>query len=296
MKLADGHHLYPLPDGNWRVVGPGEVFLRVLGPSEVVAQLRDRLRVSGPVGSRPAPAAEGDANSESGLAQLVQALVDRGVLTDGDDEASTETRISPPLLHVAGDGPVAQLVGDLAGGWARVSRGPVDEAAVMSADVLVDCAGWLPDTYWREVERWCRRHSTAWTRCHAEGLSLFVGPLTVPGRTAGYEDVRGRRLAAADAPEELMAHWAWLDRCGEEHPEVPWPGRGVVAVAAGLLLAEIECWWAADQLPEVDVQAEIGPGGSVTRHPVLPLPVVANPAAGPHGGFPVSFPVEAVPA
>ncbi|MEX5635116.1 hypothetical protein [Parafrankia sp. FMc2] len=295
MKLADGHHLYPFPGGGWRVAGPGEVFLRVLGPSALVAQLQDRLRPGGAEGSDFEPVAGEISGVEPTLAQLVQALADRGVLVDGGDGASTPARTTPPLLHVSGDGPVARLVGDLAADWARVRRGPVDEEAVMSADVLVDCAHWLPDTHWRQVERWCQAHSTAWTRCHAEGVSLFAGPLSVPGRTARYEDVRGRRLAAADAPEELLAHWAWLDRSGEAHPEVPWPGRGVLAMVAGLLLAEVEAWWASDRLPEVDVQVEVAAPGSVARHPVLPLPVLADPARL-DGGSTLGVPVNAVRA
>ncbi|WP_165938660.1 hypothetical protein [Parafrankia sp. BMG5.11] len=294
MKLAEGHHLYEFPDGSWRVLGPGDAFLRVTGPSAVVAQLRERL--SGTPSEkaepeRPAADSGGGEGSDAVLGQLVEALRGRGVVVDSGP--SVGTRSGPSLLHVAGEGPVARLVADLAVGWAgRVQCGPVDEAAVRGADVLVDCAGWLPDTHWRRVGRWCRQHATAWTRMHVEGLSLFTGPLTVPGRSAGYEDVRGRRLAAAAAPEELLAHWSWLDAPASEPSAVPWPGRGVVAVAAGLLLGEVERWWAHGQLPQVDVQVEVGPDGEVRRHPVLPLPVVAEPAAS-HSGAPTAGLVRA---
>ncbi|CUU54906.1 hypothetical protein Ga0074812_103396 [Parafrankia irregularis] len=286
MRLAEGHHLYEFPDGSWRVLGPGDAFLRVTGPSEAVARLRERL--CGPPPRKAEPArlvTDGDERSDAVVGQLADALRERGVIVDAD--SSARARPGPSVLHVAGDGPVARLVADLAAGWAtRVRRGPVDETVVRGADVLVDCAGWLPDTDWRRVERWCGQHATAWTRAHMEGLSLFAGPLTVPGRSAGYEDVRGRRLAAAGAPEELLAHWSWLGASTSEPPPVPWPGRGVVAVAAGLLLGEVERWWATDQLPEIDVQVEVGPDGEMRRHPVLPLPVVASPAAPRRGARP----------
>lgn len=288
MRLAEGHHLYEFPDGSWRVLGPGDAFLRVTGPSAVVARLRERLRGAPPGTAEPVPPAapddgrDGDGPGTAVLGQLIEVLRGRGVVVDAASPAGT--RSGPPVLHVAGDGPVARLVADLAAGWAgQVGRGPVDEAAVRGADVLVDCAGWLPDAHWRRVQRWCRQHATAWTRAHVEGLSLFTGPLTVPGRSADYEDLRGRRLAAAGAPEELLAHWSWLDAPDSEPAAVPWPGRGVVAVAAGLVLGEVERWWATGQLPDVDVQAEIGPDGQVLRHPVLPLPVVAEPAVSHHG-------------
>ncbi|MBL7493699.1 hypothetical protein I6A60_34965 [Frankia sp. AgB1.9] len=264
-------------------MGPEDAFLRILGPSDAVAELVDRLRASGWAGWEPAGAGAGQV---APLAQLVSALRDRGVLYDdaAAPGASVPSGIAPPVLHVAGDGPVAHLAAALAAGWAQVRRGPVDQAAVRHADVLMACAGWLPDGHWRQVEQWCARHGTAWTRCHAEGLALFAGPLTVAGRTASYADLRGRRLAAADAPDELLALWAWLDRPDQDHPEVPWPGRGVVAVAAGLLLAEIERWWATGQLPRVDVQLEVGSDGTVTRHPVLPLPVLVDSARSDEGG------------
>ncbi|WP_157902442.1 hypothetical protein [Frankia sp. KB5] len=271
MKLAAGHHLYPFPDGTWRAAGPGDVFLRVAGPPEVVADLRDRLlaggdgSLTGPVPVDPADAA----------APLVGVLREHGVLVE--DPAPAEATRRSPRLHVDGDGPVARLVAELAAGWAEVRRGPLDEAAVRDADVVMACAGWLPDAAWRRLGAWCGRHGTAWTRCHAEGLGLFVGPLTVPGRSAGYTDVRSRRLAAADSPDELLTLWAWLDRPGQPHPPVTWPARGVIAVAAGLMLGDVERWWATDELPDVDVQWEIGADGVVTRHPVLPLPVVAAP-------------------
>jgi hypothetical protein len=270
MKLAAGNHLYPYPDGTWRAAGPGDVFLRVAGPPEVVANLRDRLLADH--GGVPAT---GPGDATDAVAPLAEALRDHGVLVDGPIPAAATRR--SPRLHVDGDGPVARLVAELAGGWAEVRQGPLDEAAVRDADVVMACAGWLPDAAWRRAQAWCERHGTAWTRCHAEGLSLLAGPLTVPGRSAGYADVRGRRLAAADTPDELLALWAWLDRPGTDHPPVAWPARGVIAVAAGLLLGEVERWWAADGLPDVDVQWEISPDGVVTRHPVLPLPLVAAP-------------------
>ncbi len=66
-------------------------------------------------------------------------------------------------------------------------------------------------------------------------------------------------------------------------------------MVAGLLLAEIEAWWTSDRLPEVDVQVEVAAPGSVARHPVLPLPLVADPAR-PDGGSALSVPAAAVHA
>ncbi|HBL28779.1 MAG TPA: hypothetical protein DD490_18245, partial [Acidobacteria bacterium] len=67
-------------------------------------------------------------------------------------------------------------------------------------------------------------------------LRFHLGPLAIPGRTAGYADVRARRLAAARHPAELEAWWRHLDG-GRDVPAVPWPEPAALAALAAALLS-----------------------------------------------------------
>ncbi|WP_208325990.1 YcaO-like family protein [Amycolatopsis arida] len=138
-------------------------------------------------------------------------------------------------------------------------------------DVMISCAGWLPDRHWQDVDEHCATAGIAWHRCHLDGGRLRVGPMVVPGDGVRYRDVRARRLAASPVPEELRELWAHLDT-GTNLPAPPWPGPGQVAVAAGLLVADVLAHLAGNPVPGAGRELTVGPG-EVVRHPVLPLPV-----------------------
>ncbi|MYW06353.1 hypothetical protein GT354_50365, partial [Streptomyces sp. SID3343] len=144
------------------------------------------------------------------------------------------------------------------------------------ADAVVSCADHLPDRRRREVDGWCARHAVAWHRCHAEGTGYVVGPMTVPDHTAGYTDVRGRRLAAAGSPDELAALWQHLDDPQVPLPAVPGPSAAAVALLSGMLAHDV-LTWCATGLPAVpDHLLDIDPArATVVHRPLLPLPVTA---------------------
>ena len=261
--LAPGHHLYPGPDGTWRCYLAGERFLRLRAPAASLSRLAPVLH-----GRSGAP--DGVTFTDTDVAALLAAFETQGLLAS-DVALAVRPR---PTAYIEGDNPVADLVASLLAGVASVERGDVDEDVIGRSDIVVTVAGWLPDARWQQVDQWVRDAGVPWHMCHAEGSRIFVGPLFVPGATASYRDTRGRRLAAAGAPDELEIYWAYLDR-GADQPVVPWPQVGGVAIAAGLLVSDVVAYLSGRPVPSHGCQVELSPDTStVVPHPVLPLPIV----------------------
>lgn len=266
-RLAPGHHVYHGPDGTWRCYSPGDRFVRLRTTVPLLAELL-------PVLHGAAALDQVFHGREPEVEPLLAALGRQGLLAQAERARCAPRR---GVVRVAGeDNPVGRCVAALLGGEVTVVPGAVDEAAVQAADVVITCAGWLPDAQWQRIDTWCADAGVPWHMSYVEGIRLFLGPFSIPDATASYRDTRGRRLAAASAPDELLAHWAYLDSDAVQ-PPVPWPGAGAVAVVAGLLVADVLAWLDGDQVPSQDHQVEIDPASLVLdRHPVLPLPALAD--------------------
>ncbi len=275
--FAPGHHLYRGADGSWRYSAPGDVFVRIGGDDRLLTLVQGiEAGSSGVV----VPAAD-----RAAVSHVSAALTERGVLRGPGQVPAAQV---PPAwkVQIEGDGPATERLVELLvellvnadGVTMECAVGPLDEAAVAGNQVVVSCAQWLPDDRWRTLDRWCADHSTPWHGCYAEGDGFVVGPLSIPGRTASYRDTRGRRLAAAALPDELRAHWAYLDS-DAPRPVARFP-RTAVAVLAGLLAADLLALAAGDAVPSEGHQLVVDPrAASISRHPVLPLPDLAgNPA------------------
>ncbi|MCK9921752.1 hypothetical protein MXD61_07590 [Frankia sp. AgPm24] len=280
--LAPGHHLYRGADGSWRYSAPGDVFVRIGGDDRLLTLVQGvEAGLSGVV----VPAAD-----RTAVSHVSAALTARGVLRAPDRVAAAQV---PPVwkVWIEGDGPATERLVDLLvelldsvdgapGRDANAVRvqctvGALDEAVVAGSQVVVSCAQWLPDDRWRTLDRWCADHGTPWHGCYAEGDGFVVGPLSIPGRTASYRDTRGRRLAAAALPDELRAHWAYLDS-DAPRPAARFP-RTAVAVLAGLLAADLLALAAGTIVPSEGHQLVVNPrAASINRHPVLPLPDLAG--------------------
>ncbi|WP_432971065.1 hypothetical protein [Dactylosporangium sp. CA-233914] len=258
-RIAPGAHLYPGPDGVWRYHLPGDEFVRITAPGELLETAQRLLHGAG------------GADTAGELDQLLAAFDERGLLA-GPPPAAPQTLTT---VWVDGDNPVAEQVARLLRAEARVLTGPADEGAVTAADVVVSCAGWLPDARWRRLDRWCRRNGRPWHMSYAEGRRWYTGPLFVPGASAGYADVRARRLAASGVPAELRAHWAYLDSTAVA-PPVPWPSAGAAAIVAGLIVNDVLAWRDTGTAAAHGLQIGLDPAtGELTRHPVLALPAIA---------------------
>lgn len=263
IRLAPGYHLFQGPDGVWRCAAPGDRFLRLRGPENLLRRAQQALH-SGLVDSGLV-----DSDSAEGLdASFVDGLAERGILAVLPAAADLAGR----RVGLEGDDPIAAMLAELLGPLTTVVPGPLDPETLAGFDVVVSCAGWLPDAHWQQVDQWCHRSGVAWHRCYAEGGRFYLGPLLVPGRTAGYADTRARRLAAARLPDELRGLWAYLD-AGGPLPPVPWPGPGGVAVLAGMLAADVLAYLSGRPAPGAGHEIELDPATlGITRRAVLPVP------------------------
>jgi bacteriocin biosynthesis cyclodehydratase domain-containing protein len=275
--LSPGHHLYPGPDGRWRCAGPDDRFFALGGPPGVLEQVQRLVHLGGD-GSTSPP------TEQPAVTTVLDLLALHGVIAPADGDAPLGTERSAhgrPRVCVVGDNPVADQVRSLLAGRTTLSSGSLDRATVAAADVVVECTGWLPDARWRALAATCADHATPWHMTYVEGDSVVVGPMYVPGVTASYVDVRGRRLAAARTPGELLALWAYLDG-DEPKPPVPWPDAAGAATIAGFVAADVLALVQGRRCPSEGHQLIVDPGrADVRRHRVLPLPSVASTTTAP---------------
>ncbi|MBM7790625.1 hypothetical protein [Tenggerimyces flavus] len=258
--ISPGHHLYAGPDGTWRYAAPGDRFVRVGGPDGL---LRDAQQILHGV--------RDSAGADDQLRRVLDGFRDRGLVAPRNRTLPRTVR----TIHVDGDNVVAALVAELLRPHGDVTTGLVDEGVVTHSDVLISCAGWLPDARWVAVDGWCRASGTAWHRLHFEGVSSVLGPMYVPGETASYVEVRGRRLAASGVAAELVAHWVYLDGT-DPQPPVPWPDAAGASILAGLMARDVLSYLAGDPVPSTDRQLVVDLAtAEISHHPVLPLPAVA---------------------
>lgn len=261
LGLRHGCHLFPGPEGSWLIYGPGDEFLRVGADPSLVARVAAAL-------NRP----EALAGDEEALA-LLERFEERGLLA----ESGPDGDLSGRRVDVCGDGPVAgEVAARLAqAGVGEVAAGPLDFPRE-STDLIVACAGWLPDRRFRALDEGCAARRIPWHSCHAEGDRFYLGPIVLPGETASYEDVRARRLSASACPRELEALWRWLE---EEEPAAPGPGSAETAALAGALVADVLAVLRGFAPPSAGFQTAFTPSTFTwRRHPVLPVPRVLTAA------------------
>lgn len=263
LRLRDGCHLFPLPGGVWALYGPGDELLRVQAEPAAVERV---LAVLG----APVPPSEALADDSEALA-LLGRFAERDLLIPREREP--DGGLSGCRVHVDGDGPVAREVAAL------LAKAGVEapDAPHGETDLVVACAGWLPDARFRALDAWCSERRIPWHSCYAEGDRFYLGPIALPGKTASYEDARARRLAASPCPHELEAFWRWLD--SKNAPAVPWPGPAAVAALAGTLAADVLAVLGGFPPPSAGYQIGFEPATFTwRRHPVLPVPRILSAA------------------
>lgn len=259
IRLTSGSHLVQSADGAWYCAAPGDRFVRVEGDARVVGLARDLAAGLRPGADDASLAALGELDTllqRAGLAQPWEAPEAEPVTVD---------------IVVEGTGPIAEEVARLLASERVRRTDTVDEDQVATCDVLVTCAGWLPDARWRQVDDWCAVHRTTWVRTYAEGDRWVVGP-TFDARSAlpvRYVDVRARRLAASPVADHLLDLW----RAHEDAPAppVPWPDPVGSAFVAALVAREVTADGPDRPMPAVQ-RLVTTTSGRVEEHPVLPLP------------------------
>jgi hypothetical protein len=257
VRWRAGTAFVPTADG-WLVHTPAEELLAVEVPEQ------DREPVARLFGSKLSPA--GLVRSRPDAADLLDVLATEDVIVTGDGPDE------PVTVLVIGDGPLVAPVERLLGEAGFAVRAAGADDALAGAAAVIGCARWLPDRDWCSLDARCAGAGIPWHRGYAEGRRWYVGPFSIPSRSASYADLRLRRLAAAQFPDELAAYWSWLDDGGRPAgTEAAQPGP--VGVAAGLLVTDLVAWRSGLPVPGADVQTGVDPAtGTVRRHPVLPVP------------------------
>lgn len=274
IRLAPGTSVFRLPDRLVIHVG-GDDFLELDLPEPQQLELAAILE-----GTRDPTAGT---LPDDLLAGLLAELTEEGVILGGGatdvlpaahtaafGEAATAL-LSPARALVLGEGPIAESVGGLLAASGVVTDSAPDASlTAIAADVVVACAGWLPDAEWCRLDARFAAQGVAWHRCHGDGTAFQLGPLTVPGGP-GYRDTRARRLAATDVPELLLGLWRHLD----ERPTEPfrWPHPGAVAVIAGILASDVLAQLRGEPTPATTAQRELRLADlRQSLHPVLAVP------------------------
>lgn len=173
---------------------------------------------------------------------------------------------APRTAAVAGDNPLADAVRPV------LAAAGFGTAAADDAHVLVACAGFLPDEHWQRLDQQQAEAGRPWHRACLEGDRIVLGPFTVFPHGPTYRDTRTRRLASSSWPDELEALWRHLD-AGKALPPEPWPDAGILAVAAGLIVADLCAHRDGRRPAGADRQVVIDPHTATWQaHPVLPVP------------------------
>ncbi|GAA1456707.1 hypothetical protein NE857_17940 [Nocardiopsis exhalans] len=194
------------------------------------------------------------------LRSLLAELTEEGVLAGPEEGPDSRGR----TVSVLGDNPLAETVRTLFG------QAGVEDVGPGSADAVVACTGWLTDRAWCDLDAKLHEAGTPWHRAYGDGLSFFLGPLTLPGSSAGYRDTRRRLLAATDADDLLAGLWAHWDTTRNPYP---WPDPGVLAVTAGTLVADTLALFSGAPVAATRHQTQVRCSDLYrTHHPVLPVP------------------------
>ncbi len=266
LRLLRGAHAFQTAAGSWILRTPDEEFARISLPPALDETFGAIL------GGTRAPSS---APIDGELSDVLDALLAEGLLQDAAAERAEVTSAGGRVL-VTGGNPLARAIaGVLADSGVVVEALPAeppDLAAIRAVDCVVATSGWLPDACWSELDERCASAGTPSHRAYVEGDRLFLGPLTIPGASPSYRDLRLRRIAASPWPEELQAHWQALDR-GEGIGTVAWPAQPALVAAAAAVASDILGFLAGGEAPGTAGQIEFDPAMWQWRtHPVLPIP------------------------
>ncbi|TDE57388.1 hypothetical protein E1295_08115 [Nonomuraea mesophila] len=254
-----GGSLLSLPAGKlWRVPP---------APGEIESLLRNCD------GSTPLSTLCASAADPAAMNELITALLDAGALADGAGCGRADAS-----LILVGDETLCDLVVD--SGLVREFRSAVpcspehfeEVARASSRDHLVVAldAGLNPD-FLTGINDICALLGLRWTQFHLDHGKGWLGPHVDPGRSPDYRDLLGRRLAAA---EDAAVQRALLTRAFSAHDGSP----AELTWMLSLLFADIAHWVAGRPAQGWWHEVEVNPSDlTVSRHPVLPLPLREGP-------------------
>jgi ribosomal protein S12 methylthiotransferase accessory factor len=152
-----------------------------------------------------------------------------------------------------------------------VLRGSLQAGIPPEVCLIVSCAGWLPDSHWLNVDKWCSDAGIAWHRCYIEGGHFCIGPITIPGLGVSYSDSRDRRLSASPKALELREWWKYLDTT-ERLPIPPSPSADSASLAVHLLSTDVLAYLSDAFTSRYGTVYMINET-HIASHAVLPLPI-----------------------
>lgn len=268
----------PHPDGGLIVRTPRGTTLRVhLTEAELTAVL-DRCD-----GSRTLPEAAAGASRPGDVGRLLIRLADDGCLSSIGQDAADWVRFPAAGLDpgrpgrtellVLGDGRLAAVLADVISRVARPRFGgitPLPDVAGLARYprrggqmVLCLADAFIPQAL-EDACQACRRLDLPWSYlCYSDQRGWF-GPHFSPAGGPSFDDLRGRRLAAADTAD------GW-HRGGSGDGYLP-PDLELAGLLSAFL-ADVERWLAGAPAHGTWHEVEIDTVGQVmARHPVLPMP------------------------
>ncbi len=270
VRFRSGHHVFETENDGWLLYEPSGAFVRLRAPADALRALTSYVQ------SDAAPSQPDAAVADLLTRFEARGVVERVVLGQNQVVEPSPNTGTDRRVRIAGSGPIATALARVleAESGLRVHAAATDNTRLDGVDVVIDCAGWLPDGRWRARDVACRQQSVAWHGCYAEGDRFYLGPFYAPDdpATTSYRDVRARRLAAAPYPEGLEGYWRYLED-GQAVTTVDWPNAGGVAQLAGAVAADIIAWSRGETPPSHGHQLAFDPTtGRWTWHSVLPVP------------------------
>ncbi|MGP3533615.1 YcaO-like family protein [Microbacterium sp. RD1] len=222
---------------------------------------------------------------EDGAAVLRDVLDRDGAFTDPEPAGSlpqTAPRYdsgdgsdaNPGDLLVTGD---PEVVAALQHGSDRVVRAvPADDwqrvvhRAFRTRELLVYAVRGADDATLIALDRLCSDARTPWVAVEVSRSTVWIGPFVTPGFGANYEDFAARRTAAAF---DAVAHRALrAPAAGGDAGRAPHHLGHSIRAAAAIL----------GGTRTGDLVTEIAADGTLTTHPVLPLPTSVLSESRPH--------------
>ena len=256
--LADGHQLYPTPDGTWHYLTPDENAVTIGAPAEDLAELDNFLRRSGSV-------------LGPGAIEIADALVSRGVLAVPGQVPEIPR---PQRVLMDGIGPVADACIAPALQGSSASRGRIHYCANRRRRCVVGprtvgcrCSSSRRVVGTRDLVP--PKPNTVATRPRGAGRDLHrtffdgIGQRKLPGRLRST-------LAASRVPDHLQALWNHL--AGSE-PRPLELEPTAAAMASALACSDVVAGVHGAPPSHLHHQIRMNPRTlMMTRHPVLPLP------------------------
>lgn len=197
------------------------------------------------------------------------------------EELEQSSRPLFPMEHLVllGDQSLLDLALPLASPLAAVtsvnSREELADALARQTTVnpvVVILGTYLDTEFLTTVNQLCAEAEVPWAQFHLDLGKGWLGPLVIPGRTADYVDLIGRRKCAGDHIEAaLLDPPISVANGAPSAPRVP--GPSILAWMLGIFFAELEHAAKGGVCRLLSTEMEVDPDHrQVTTHAFLPLP------------------------